>query len=188
MCKDHLPGRKSYWLSISFSTSAWCRRDAFSQGSGYCFENKCVDFWVTSFQFGTDRYLFFYNDLPGVSQTVCLSHLPRFHSFKKSANTSASIFFSVSNYLYVRHFLHYKGSLMNMRSMQVFRKCCFRYSSGRSSLWHGDTWAESWNKQEKDIWMNVWGLSWLFPVHRSIYMAYWRYCQEISGTKMEGEW
>lgn len=30
-----------------------------------------------------------------MSQTVCLSHLPRFHSFKKSANTSASIFFSV---------------------------------------------------------------------------------------------
>lgn len=80
---------------LSFSTPAWCRRDAFSQGSGYCPENKCVDFWVTSFQFGTDRYLFFYNELPGVSQTVCLSHLPRFHSSKKSANTSVSIFFSV---------------------------------------------------------------------------------------------
>lgn len=46
----------------------------------------------------------------------------------------ASIFFSVSNYLYVRHFLHYKGSLMSIQSMQVFRKCCFRYSSGRSSV------------------------------------------------------
>ena len=44
--------------------------------------------------------------------------------------------------------------------MQVFRACYFRYGSERGSLWHGDIWAENWNKQERDIWMNLWGLSW----------------------------